>query len=117
MINWDRVQELYTELGAAEFSEVMEQLLDELHPIVEKLQAPDPLTVEADLHRLKSAAMNLGFADLADKCREVERHVQGLNTLHLKDTEEAAAPLHALLQCFDRSISVFDGEWSIHVAA
>jgi HPt (histidine-containing phosphotransfer) domain-containing protein len=115
MINWNRVQALYRELGPAEFSNVMEQLLDELHPIVEKLQSPNPLTVEGDLHRLKTCAMNVGFEDLADKCRHVERQLRPTSVA--VPLQDGASPFAALLQCFDRSMSLFDGEWSMRVAA
>lgn len=65
LINWTRVHELRAEIGDDGFSEVVAMFLDESDTVIARADAglsPD------DLHFLKGAALNLGFADLAKAC-------------------------------------------------
>lgn len=116
MINWDHIQELHHQLGPFDFTAVVEQLMDELHNVTDRLNQPDPLTLENDLHRLKACATTLGFDDLTAKCREVERQ---LDLHHDLLARGATAPksVSALLNCCDRSVTIFDGEVSGRLAA
>lgn len=63
LINWTRVQELRDEIGHDSFSEVVTLFLDESDTVI----ARPSLTAE-DLHFLRGAALNLGFAELAEAC-------------------------------------------------
>lgn len=74
MIDWTRVRELKDEIGEEDFTEVAEMFVGEVEEVIERLKtAPDPALYEADLHFLKSSALNLGFADLAHLCQAGER--------------------------------------------
>jgi histidine phosphotransfer protein HptB len=74
MIDWKRVEELRTEIGADGFAEVAEMFLEEAEETVQSLLAgPDAGEVEGQLHFLKGSALNLGLADLAAICQEGER--------------------------------------------
>jgi len=73
MIDWDRVEELRSEIGEDDFAEVAEMFMAEVEEVVDRLrQHPDPGSYEADLHFLKSSALNLGFSQLAALCEDGE---------------------------------------------
>lgn len=74
MIDWTRVQELKDEIGEEDFAEVAELFLSEIDGVLDRLKAaPDPATYEADLHFVKSSALNLGFDQLSSLCQAGER--------------------------------------------
>lgn len=74
MIDWDRVRELKEEIGEEDFAEVAQMFICEVEEVIDRLrQSPDPGQFEADLHFLKSSALNLGFSELAVKCQDGER--------------------------------------------
>jgi HPt (histidine-containing phosphotransfer) domain-containing protein len=74
MIDWKRVEELRTEIGADGFAEVAEMFLEEAEAAVQTLVAgPRPEEVEGQLHFLKGSALNLGLSDLAAICQSGER--------------------------------------------
>lgn len=65
LINWTRVHELREEIGDDSFDEVVTLFLDESDSVIARGGAgftPD------DLHFLRGAALNLGFAELAAAC-------------------------------------------------
>jgi len=74
MIDWTRVNELRDEIGAADFDEVVIMFLEEADEVIARIAPADsPKSLEADLHFLKGAALNLGFANFADLCQDGER--------------------------------------------
>lgn len=74
MIDWDRTNELCSEIGADGFAEVVDLFLDEVEGVVMRLKRePDPARYEADLHFLKGGAWNLGFAEFGALCQDGER--------------------------------------------
>lgn len=74
MIDWDRVAELRSEIGADDFAEVVDMFLDEADEVADAMQAKlAPDAVEAALHFLKGSALNLGFKDLAQLCQVGEK--------------------------------------------
>ncbi|AXT35715.1 Hpt domain-containing protein [Phaeobacter sp. LSS9] len=73
MIDWSRAKELHEEVGAEDFSEVVEIFLEEVEGVIEKLRSPDLATLEQDLHFLKGSALNLGFRQFSRLCQEGER--------------------------------------------
>jgi HPt (histidine-containing phosphotransfer) domain-containing protein len=74
MIDWDRVEELRSEIGDEGFGEVVELFLEEVESVITRLgSAPDPARFEDDLHFLKGSAWNLGFAAFGARCQEGER--------------------------------------------
>lgn len=74
LIDWARVRELRYEIGEDGFEEVVGLFLDEADETVARLS---PIVgakkFAADLHYLKGAALNLGFAALAAICQDGER--------------------------------------------
>ena len=74
MIDWARVKELRDAIGDDEFDEVVAMFLEEADEVIARI-APKmgAKTLEADLHFLKGAALNLGFADFAALCQLGER--------------------------------------------
>ncbi len=72
MIDWERVDGLRAEIGDADFGEVVDLFLEEVDETVARMTRGG--AEAADLHFLKGCALNLGFADLAQKCLMAERH-------------------------------------------
>jgi histidine phosphotransfer protein HptB len=81
MIDWDRVKELRAEIGADDFAEVAAMFLEEADEVAARL-APGltAKALEADLHFLKGAALNLGFDALSGLCQDGERRAAGGDT-------------------------------------
>lgn len=74
IVDWVRVAELQQEIGADGFAEVVTMFLEEADEAIIRI-APggDARALEADLHFLKGAALNLGFAEFAGLCQDGER--------------------------------------------
>lgn len=79
MIDWARVAELRDEIGAEDFDEVVELFLMEVEGAIETLEgaAGNPIVTEEQMHFLKGAALNLGFAGLAEICNKGEKAAKG----------------------------------------
>ena len=75
MIDWNRVIELYHEVGPSEFEPVLELFLDEVEGIVMRLLSDDRDELARDLHFLKGSASNLGFDAFAKLCDGCEAQV------------------------------------------
>ncbi len=81
MIDWERVKELRAEIGADDFSEVAVMFLEEADDAVSRLSPNmSAKALEADLHFLKGAALNLGFDALSGLCQEGERRAAAGDT-------------------------------------
>ena len=77
MIDWDRVNELRDEVGAEDFSEVIEMFMEEVEEtMVRMISVPNPATLEEDMHFLKGSALNLGFKHLSALCQAGEKAAQ-----------------------------------------
>ncbi|MDO5658477.1 MAG: Hpt domain-containing protein [Paracoccus sp. (in: a-proteobacteria)] len=68
MIDWARVADLREDLGDDEFAPVLELFLDEVETTLMRLDPADGARLADDLHAMKGAAANLGFADFAALC-------------------------------------------------
>jgi HPt (histidine-containing phosphotransfer) domain-containing protein len=79
MIDWDRVAELQSEIGADGFGEVLELFLDEVEGVVMRLGVRRE-RLEDDLHFLKGSAWNLGFRAFGAACQAGERLAAAGNT-------------------------------------
>lgn len=102
MINWDQVDELRSEVGEADFYEVVEIFLEEVDEVMERLlRSPDPATIEDDLHFLKGSAMNLGFDELGHVCQQGEKYAAKNNA--------AAFNLAEVISIYERSKTEFNG--------
>lgn len=74
MIEWERVNELRSEIGDDDFAEVVALFLEEADEVILRLSAAaGAKALESDLHFLKGAALNLGFDDFAALCQDGER--------------------------------------------
>ena len=95
-MNWARVRELQSEVGADAFAEVLEMFLEETDAMADRLSAgPDPDTLGGDLHFMKGAALNLGFDALAEACTRAEQA--------LRDSGPDAVDLPAVLAAYASS--------------
>lgn len=98
MIDWGRVAELQSEIGADGFGEVLELFLDEVEGVVMRLgQRPEKL--EDDLHFLKGSAWNLGFQAFGAACQSGERMAAA--------GQSAQIDVPAVLECYGASKQVF----------
>lgn len=75
MIDWSRVDELVDEIGPEDFGEVAELFLVEVESAVCLLESSEgnPVVTEEQMHFLKGASLNLGFALLAQICLKGEK--------------------------------------------
>lgn len=81
MIAWDRVNELRSEIGDDDFAEVVVMFLEEADEVIGRISvAAGAKVLESDLHFLKGAALNLGFAEFAALCQDGERRAAGGDT-------------------------------------
>ena len=76
MLNWNRIAELQSEIGAETFLEVVEIFLEEVEALIDPYRSgKQPENIAAEMHFLCGSAMNLGFDDFGNLCREVEHAV------------------------------------------
>jgi HPt (histidine-containing phosphotransfer) domain-containing protein len=81
MIAWDRVNELRSEIGDDAFTEVVMMFLEEADEVIARISVEaGAKALESDLHFLKGAALNLGFAEFAGLCQDGERQAAGGDT-------------------------------------
>lgn len=99
MINWSRVSELRSEIGASEFQEVVDLFLEEVETLLARLyHDPKPELYEEDLHFLKGCAVNLGFADLGKLCLAGESQARN---------DPTQVDLQAIFACYEHSREAF----------
>lgn len=99
MIDWERVRELRSEIGTDDFAEVVEMFLEEADDAVKRLTpALTAKAMEADLHFLKGAALNLGFVALSGLCQDGERRAGAGST---------AVDLQAVAEIYSESKAAF----------
>lgn len=72
MIDWGRVGELRREVGEEDFAEIAALFLEEAGETLERMEGHGSSDWEGDFHFLKSAALNIGFSDLARLCQQAE---------------------------------------------
>jgi histidine phosphotransfer protein HptB len=73
-VEWERVAGLRDEIGAEALEEVVGLFLEEADEVIARLTGEaGAKALESDLHFLKGAALNLGFAEFASLCQLIER--------------------------------------------
>lgn len=73
MIDWKRIRELYEEVGAEDFDEIIELFLTEVEDVIAKIRdAKDRNSLGDDLHFLKGSSVTLGFEQLSGLCNAGE---------------------------------------------
>ena len=109
MIDWERVKELRGEIGLDDFAEVAAMFLDEADEVIARLSADGgSMKVEADLHFLKGAALNLGFSALSGLCQDGERRAAG---------GDVSVDLEAVRQTYAGSKAAFAAQLATRFAA
>lgn len=111
MIDWQRVEELRDEIGAEDFDEVLELFLSEVDNAIETLaEAVGVVTTTGEqMHFLKGAGLNLGFAAMAELCQKGEKAAT---------TGDAyAVSPDAVRACFEASKAEFTTEYTRRFAA
>lgn len=85
MIDWNRVNDLRAEIGADDLVEIVALFLEEADEVINRVSADSGAgPLEADLHFLKGAALNLGFNAFAALCQNGElRAAAGLTDVDL----------------------------------
>ena len=97
MIDWSRVDELVDEIGAEDFAEVVDLFLDEVEIAIVALEKCEgnPVVTEEQMHFLKGASLNLGFAELAQLCLKGEKSAasgapDAVSPAQVRDTFESS---------------------------
>ncbi len=100
MIDWERLNELISEVGEESFAEVAEVFLEEVAEVIDRLKAnPAPESLESELHFLKGSALNLGFKTLGKLCHDGEQHAAS--------GDYGAISLAPLFDAYDKSCVEF----------
>ncbi len=99
MIDWDRVRQLYDEIGADEFGPLIELFLDEIEATSMRLDMSSADALMRGMHAMLGNALNMGFDDLARLCGEGERLATA--------GRPQAVDLDAVRQCYARSKQLF----------
>ncbi len=75
MIDWRRIAELKSELGADSFANIVALFLAEIDNDLTALSVirDDLPSLRDALHGIKGCALNIGFTELAELCAEGER--------------------------------------------
>lgn len=110
MIDWERVAQLQEEVGEDDFQEVADMFLDEMGDEVEALSSNmNVQEMEAKLHFLKGAALNLGLSGFAELCRAGEEMARA--------GQLAGIDAGAIITCYHASIEEFSSILSDSAAA
>lgn len=73
MIDWQRVNELRTEVGEDDFPEIVTVFLEEVDEVIDRLSTSGAVSAAPDdMHFLKGSARTLGFSEMAELCRKGE---------------------------------------------
>ena len=100
MIDWQRINELKSEVGEEDFEEIATLFLEEVDGAIETLSADvSPEQLSADLHFLKGCALTLGFEALANLCRDGEKAANAGDTSQI-DTDEICRTYQVSRQTF-----------------
>lgn len=73
MINWQRIDELRSEIGDEDFKDVLGIFLEEIDETTTRLEGGEVTDLEGEMHAMKGSALNVGLADLAILCEKAER--------------------------------------------
>jgi len=96
MIDWSRIEELKSEVGAEDFEEVVEIFLEEVDETIAKFpDAKEPAQMEELMHFLKGSALNIGFSGLSDICAKGETlaragTMDGIDTARVEEVYQSS---------------------------
>lgn len=101
MIDWERIDELRTEIGEDDFGEVVEIFLEEVEEGLEELKSTQHgSSLAKTLHFLKGSALNLGFQSFSSLCQAGETSATEGN--------EGDVDLAKLFACYRESKKAFE---------
>ena len=100
MIDWNRVSALREEVGFEDFDEVVEIFLEEVDGEIGQLANEPGDGLAERLHFLKGSALNLGFRQFSNLCKEGELCV----------AEPGCVDVDALVTCYQASREEFLNE-------
>lgn len=72
-IEWSRVAELKSEIGAQDFSKIVELFMQEVSGTLARLPNAAQNTLAAELHSVIGSASTLGFRELSRLCQQGEQ--------------------------------------------
>lgn len=72
MLDWARVSELQSDLGADDFEEIVALFMEEVEECLDQLTSNNNGKLAEHLHFLKGSAANLGFRDMHLMCEQLE---------------------------------------------
>ena len=103
------MRDLQDEIGADDFDEVVAMFLEEADEVIARIALTDTAkSLEADLHFLKGAALNLGFANFAALCQDGERRASAgelcLNIAAVQDCYALSKTEMALREVAERVV-------------
>jgi histidine phosphotransfer protein HptB len=86
VIDWDRVHDLYEEIGEDAFAEVLDLFVLEVTEALDRLNVATQSDARSgEFHFLKGAALNLGLDQMASVCAQGEKTAAaGLDTQDLQ---------------------------------
>lgn len=96
MLNIARLNELKSEVGEEDFSEVIEIFCEEVEEVLKGLQTGDPSELAQQLHFLKGSALNIGLQKVGELCESEE--------ICLRSDAKHAADVAGLRMAYDDSI-------------
>lgn len=100
MIDWNRISELQSDIGADEFDEIVGLFLEEVETEIASLRnGSDRSKLEAQLHFLKGSALNLGFSGFARLCQSGETAAAQGRSDHVD--------LHEIITIYEQSRAAF----------
>lgn len=71
MIDWGRIRDLRHDVGAGNFTEILDLFLQEADDLLRQLAQADDSAAQGDiLHCLRGSALSLGFCDLVRLCSD-----------------------------------------------
>jgi HPt (histidine-containing phosphotransfer) domain-containing protein len=76
MIDWNQVKQLEEDIGAEDFSDIVEVFIEEVDEAVNALRDVSAISdsdLASALHFLKGSASNLGYQDFAECCGNGEK--------------------------------------------
>lgn len=100
MIDWDSVAQLRDDVGPEPFDDVVALFFEEVDEVIARLKTEKHHAgLSDDLHFLKGSALNLGFVEFAEQCRDDGQRIAR--------NGPGAVDLVALIDCYVRSREKF----------
>ena len=96
MIDWPHVRKLQQNVGADDFTEIVELYFSEVEETLDRIQEKGPTAT--DMHLLKGSSANMGFVAFSKACQIAE---------HALQNAEIECDLVAVKECYRDSVTAF----------